>query len=139
LKLLHLFLSAIFSPWQFFKESVLSPCIEFALIEPNDLNSISWQPYGIRPESLSFFDFFRSIFFNPIANEILYTLDCAERLILDFSEDDESEIFQRIKNDIQRKGINTSDGSKLQFRIVLINKDGNQETVFISKLEKINL
>lgn len=139
MKLLHLLLSAVFSPWQFFKESVLSPCIEFALVEPGDSNSVSWQRYGIRPKSLSFLDFIKSIFFNPIANEILYTLDCAERLILDSSKDDEYEIFHRIKNDIQRRGINTSERCKLQFRLFLINKDGKQETVFISKLEQINL
>lgn len=129
---MNLLLSVFISPWQFFKESVPSPRVEFVLLDSLDDQSSDWQEFCLRPKSMSFLELIKTLFFNPTWNESVYVMDCAERLIVDPCDDDEKEIMQRIKKSLELK-----DGSYIQFRLVFVTKYGHllqRDMLFTSQI-----
>lgn len=119
-------ISALISNWQFFKESTLAPVIEV------NVDGADWQELSLRPKSQSFFDIVKSLFFNPHWNEALFIMDCAERLVLEKSQEDEDELTERIK-----LKLSTQNAKYFEFRIIFISKD-QKEIVFNSDKKELS-
>lgn len=118
----RLFLSALISSWQFFKESAPAPRIEFTLNKENNATSIdSWQEVKASPEKLTIIDFIKNIFYNPHWNEYLYIMDCAERLIIEDKEFYSNEISNFINRYLIERNCCTSATPYLKFRVIFNN------------------
>ena len=119
MKTLTLFLSAIVSSWQFFKESARETIIEVSSDE------IQWQVLKLRDERRSLLEFFTGIFYNAKWNEALYIMDCAERLLTDIRQRNIDELMDRLVLYLRSRQLLTS--SKLKYRLLY-----NKEVVFTS-------
>jgi hypothetical protein len=124
LQALKLLLPALIPSWNFFDVIAPSPRIEYALLAapaaPGD-----WREFRPRPERLSPLAMACRMFWNPVWNESLFLVSCAERLTSagsssnDHSED---EIFKRIAADLRPE--ETADAPWLNFQLVFLSRQG---------------
>ena len=136
---LKLLFPALIPSWNFFDLIAPSPRIQFSLLkEENDLDR-NWQEFRPRPNHLSFLQMIKRMFWNPMWNESLYLVTCAERIIESYTSHSEDEILTRIENDLKLDS-NKTIATYLQFRLIIIQRKEKQlqETVvFTSRIQKI--
>ena len=124
MKTLTLFLSAIISSWQFFKEAAEAPVLEISF---NDEN---WDVLSLRSDKRTFLGFLGGIFYNPKWNEALYIMDCAERLLTDISQRNIDELMDRVV--LYLKSRNLLNSSQLKYRLLYKN-----DVVFTSQVREL--
>ena len=112
------------SSWQFFKEVTPKLEIEFSW---ND-DARNWQVLKLRAQNLSTIELIKSVFFNPQWNEALYIMDCAERLIMNPSQERINQLKERIQMQLEKQGFDLSQKTELDFKVIV---DG--ETLFNSQ------
>lgn len=132
---LRLVLSALISSWQFFKEAVFSPNIEFTLLKTVD-DKKNWIEFCYRPQQRTLLQIVTSLFFNPVWNEALFMMDCAEKMLVEPSKELDCEIMERIIAELERRGYDLRDLSYLQYRLVL-EEGHNRELAYVSELKTL--
>ncbi len=141
LETLKLLLPIFFPSWQFFKEIVPSPRIEFSLSSGVAEEASKWQDFCFRAERLSAIRLLKTVFFNARWNEWLYIMNCAEQLIINPTEYSSQEIMRRIEAELERRGVDLTPCPYLQFRLVFVSRQGSklqEEILFVSKPERVS-
>ena len=141
LQALKLLIPALLPSWRFFDVIAPSPRIQFVLLNPENEVVQDWQEFRPRPRKLSFLQMLGHLFWNPVWNESLYMVSCAERIVEQYTEHSESEILNRIKLDLRNANYDLA-STQLQFRLLLIQRQGSelqQEVVFLSRLELLTV
>ncbi len=141
-RILQLLLPALIPSWNFFDVIVPSPRIQFSIVNPESNSQTEWQEFRPRPAHLSIRQMLGRMLWNPVWNESLFLMSCAERLMEFPTQHSEDEIFKRIKADIiSRKENNLlKDTAQVQFRLVFIRREGDalkEEVEFQSQAQTI--
>lgn len=140
MKTFKLLLPVFIPSWKFFNRIAPSPRIEFSLGAPVLDETSQWQELCLRPKQLSVIDFVKSIFYNPRWNEALYIMNCAERLVIDPNKHCVEEIMRRIRTELEHRGMDLKSTPYLQFRLIVISREGNElqkEILFSSEIKNI--
>jgi hypothetical protein len=139
-QIVKLLLPILIPSWRFFNRIAPSPRIEFALLTSAQEEASNWREFCLRPKRLSIASSLKSIFFNPRWNEFLYTVGCAERLIINPTEHCIQEIMQRIKTELERRRVDLGMTPYLQFRLIFVSRqdhDLQNDILFVSKIKRI--
>jgi hypothetical protein len=123
-------LPALIPSWRFFDYIRSSPRIEFAVVAQVDDPATLWQEFRPRPVHLSVAAMLRRLLWNPIWNESLYMVSCAEKLLDEPIAMREDELLTRITATVPRgeSGDKVTGSRYLMFRIVVIKRYGGQIT-----------
>jgi len=139
LRIVSLLLPAIIPSWRFFDVIAPSPRIQFVLLTSKDSAASrhqDWREFRPRPAHVSFLQMLGHMLWNPMRNETLFLVSCAERLLQQYTQHSEDEILKRIVRDL---GV---EAGHLQFRLLLVKRDGDQlqQTVaFHSRIQSLPL
>jgi len=139
--LFKLLLPAILPSWNFFDVIAPSPRIQFSLLDSKNKIVADWSEFRPRIKNLSLKQMFLRIFWNPVWNESLFMLSCAERIMENPTEHSELEILDRIKRDLLNNPTINSD-LQLQFRLEVIERQNNkliQTICFHSRIVPLKL
>ena len=132
---------AIVPSWNFFDVIAPSPRIQFSLLNLKDEIVSDWSEFRPRLEYVSFKQMLLRICWNPIWNESLFMVSCAERIMENPTEHSELEILDRIKRDLLNNPTINSD-LQLQFRLEVIERQNNkliQTICFHSRIVPLKL
>ncbi len=137
---LKLLLPALIPSWNFFDVIAPSPRIEYTLLNSENEMIAEWKEFRPRPERLSFIQVLYRLFWNPRWNETLFMVSCAERILQNptQNQDSENEILNRITSELSEEGLNKSltAATHIQFRLLTIQRQDEQlihEVNFISR------
>lgn len=125
--------------WRFFAVIAASPRIELTLLKnPQDVPD-SWQEFHPRPAHLSITSMLKRMFYNPVWNETLFVVRCAELYSMDATEHSIREILIRIKAELERNSLDLAATPYLQFRLVFVHREGAQlqkQVTYISPVHR---
>jgi hypothetical protein len=122
---LKLLAPALIPSWNFFDVVAPSPRIEYALLEsPQDaVEETRWRAFRPKPDHVGPGEMLRRLFWNPVWNETLFMVSCAERLVDEPTAHSEDEIFTRLAADLERR--REIDLARfLTFRLVFVSRQG---------------
>ena len=128
---LSLLAPALFPSWRFFKDIRPSPRVQWALVDGTPLE---WREFRPRPASVSPFQMLLRLFWNPVWNEALYLVSCAERLAERETEHSVREIRVRVGREIGRLSPDAG-ARQFQFRLVFVERGGDglrQDILYLS-------
>ncbi len=141
---LKLLLPALLPSWNFFDVIAPSPRIQFSLLSKKDETPEEWQEFRPRPAKLTFIQMLKRLLWNPKWNESLFMVSCAERIIAQpaqrIQQHSEDEILKRIIRILPESNLNLATANYLQFRLVLVQRQGEQlqhEIVFYSRIQAL--
>jgi len=128
LHILKLLIPAIAPSWNFFDIITASPRIQFALLESENEIPSQWIEFRPHPTHLTFLQMLGRLLWNAKWNETMFTIGCAERLLINPTKHSEDEILFHIYNDLKEmsSSIDFQNAAYLQFRIVLIERQGEE-------------
>lgn len=137
--MLRLLLPALIPSWRFFARIGPSPRVEYALLAAAGDPAPVWQEFRPRPPRLAASARLGRLFWNPLGNETLFVLGCAERICDGERGFPEREIRARIARSL--RGSEAAErASWLAFRIVESTRRGERvarEVVFVSRPERL--
>jgi hypothetical protein len=110
---LRLLLPAIVPSWRFFDES------------DRENRAETWIEFRPKPAVIAPIEFFNRLFWNPVRNEDLFLISCAERLLAYQSAHSQREIFARLQQALLRRGDLPPEISSLRFRLILVERQGD--------------
>ncbi|WP_368184420.1 hypothetical protein [Aestuariibius sp. HNIBRBA575] len=132
LRIVMLLLPALIPSWRFFKTVAPSPRVEFRILPADQSSSnAQWCEFRPRPATLSIWQMLRRMVWNPVWNEQLFLVSCAERLIANPTQHSIDEINSRIWADIASSPPRTPAGSRLQFRLVFVCREGAEIVKYV--------
>ena len=137
-RLITLILPVLVPSWRFFKTIEPSPRVQWAFVHDSD-DPVDWREFRPRPAHISPGQMLRRLFWNPIWNETLFLVSCAERIQQNPTPHSINEIWHRILPEIARMPIGSA-GKLVQFRLIFVHRDGlnlSEEIVFLSKPRSI--
>lgn len=129
-----LILPALIPSWRFFETVEASPRIEWKLLPTGTAQPDDWRALRPRPDTITPLQMLLRLFWNPTVNEALYTVSCAERIVISDCARSIVEITSRILADICELPLDTRT-KLMQFRIVFVARGDTgltRETVFLS-------
>ena len=118
----RLLLPALLPSWRFFDLIAPSPRIEFALSRYHDEPVRDWIEFRPRPDRISPKKLVVSLFWNPLWNETLYLTTCSERLLEAPDLFRETQIVNRIRDDLILAGRLEASHQFVRFRLVLVQR-----------------
>lgn len=126
--MLRLLLPALIPSWRFFDTIAPSPRIEFALLDREEEAAPNWRAFRPHPNRLSFGAMLRRLFWNPLWNESLFLVTCAERLLEQPSSFRENEILRRVAHAIELGEIESGVNKPrfVRVRIVVLRRGDSQ-------------
>ena len=130
---LKLLLPALVPSWRFFKSVEASPRVQWTL-DPVGISE-QWQEFRPRPERVPALQMSVRLFWNPIWNESLFLVSCAERIQQEPTGHSIREIRERIWADLSRISDPQSVPEALRFRLVFVQREGStlvEQVVFRS-------
>ncbi|MDP9130442.1 MAG: hypothetical protein M3N35_08660 [Candidatus Binatota bacterium] len=141
--MLRYLLPALIPSWRFFDFIAPSPRIEFAVTIQVDDPARRWQEFRPRPVHLPVAAMLRRLMWNPIWNESLFMVSCAEKLLDEPSSRREGELLTRIAATIARgeTGDKVTGSTYLRFRIVVLKREGEQisrRVGFVSSAQRLD-
>ena len=119
-------LPALIPSWRFFDSIRPSPRIEYTIVAKADDPAAHWQEFRPRLEHLPVATMLWRLLWNPLWNESLFMVSCAEKLIDEPSAMREDELLTRIARG--ELGDKATGPAYLMFRIVVVKRDGEQIT-----------
>ena len=136
-------LPALIPSWRFFDYIAPSPCIEFAVIAAADDPAMHWREFRPRPAHLPVAAMLRRLLWNPLWNEFLFMVSCAEKLLNEPSARRETELLTRIATAIARgeTGDQFAASTYLRFRIVVLKREDEQisrRVGFVSPAQRLD-
>lgn len=133
---LALFLPALMPSWRFFEVIRPSPRIEFALLGDAEGQGSDWRAFRPKPKRLAALVLLDRLFWNPLRNEDLYLLTCAEKLEEGEDAHCRDAILRSIRSELRSR--EPEEQATLQFRIATLRRDGEalrREIVYLSPPE----
>lgn len=141
--MLKLLIPALLPSWRFFDFIAPSPRVQFALLNNGGATELEWQEFRPRPAQLTFWHMLGRLFWNPVWNESLFLVSCAERLMEQPTVHSENEILKRIRHELMNTpGASVSGATSLQFRLLLVQRQGStlqESVVFHSRVEPLSM
>jgi len=137
LQTLKLLLPALIPSWRFFDTIAPSPRIEFTLLKTAQDTPERWQEFRPRPPRLPMSSMLKRMVWNPVWNEQLFLVSCAERLMANGAPRSSHEILMRIKAALELGSVDVMATPYLQFRLVFVSRNGTQlqkDIPFISEV-----
>lgn len=125
---LALLAPALIPSWRFFDTIAASPRVEYALLQAPDAPAEGWREFRPRPQRIPPLGVLARLFWNPLWNESLFLVSCAERLIDRPTVHSEDEIFARIAGDLPKGPDATALPEWLAFRLVFVHREGEAVT-----------
>jgi len=157
LRTLKLLLPALLPSWRFFDVIGPSLRIQFTLLGTEHETPYEWQEFRPRPTQLSLAKMLKRMVWNPVWNESLFLISCAENLLEQPTRHDankketinenvnenENEILTRIINELKRdtSTIPITAATHLQFRLLLVQRQGSalqQKVSFHSRIQPLS-
>ena len=129
LNTLKLLLPALIPSWNFFDVIAPSPRIEYVLLNSATAIPTQWHAFRPRPAQLLFWDMLKRIFWNPVWNETLFMMSCAERILENSPQQhSENEILNRVIYELFNTNLNNSftSATHIQFRILTVQCNDEQ-------------
>ena len=120
---ISLLLPAIIPAWNFFDVIAPSPRIEIAMARSSGEPPEDWREFRPRPERISLLAMARRLIWNPVWNESLFLVSCAERLVQAPTLHSQEEIFRRIAADLRSGAADHHDDSWLVFRLAFVRRE----------------
>ena len=144
LRILKLLIPALLPSWRFFDFIAPSPRIQFSLLSADNDMAREWHEFRPRPAYVSLRQMLGRMFWNPVWNESLFLVSCAERLIEHPTTHSEEEIFKRIEHELKRNVLRGTGNSAthLQFRLLLVQRQGTtlqEDVVFHSRIRPLSM
>lgn len=139
-KTLSLILPVLIPSWRFFKSIEPSPRVQWALVIASTGTAPNWQEFRPRPKSVSPLQMLCRLFWNPVWNEFLFLVSCAERIHDHPTNHSINEIQHRIRSELVPTPQPSHDTS-LQFRLVFVERTDetlSETVVFLSDLFPIS-
>lgn len=143
LRTLALVLPVLIPSWRFFKAIRPSPRVQWAILAAGEAEASNWQEFRPRPERVSPIEMLWRLVWNPVWNESLFLVSCAERIQEMPTQHSISEIERRILREIARMpgdltGDLTGDmtGKEMQFRLIFVQQGPQgwrEDLVFLSR------
>jgi hypothetical protein len=137
---LSLLLPALIPAWNFFDVIAASPRIEIALVRSPSETPEDWREFRPRPERISLLTLARRMVWNPVWNESLFLVSCAERLVQAPTLHSQEEIFRRIAADLRSDASEHHGDTWLGFRLAFVSREDDsltREVLFQSPLRRI--
>jgi hypothetical protein len=131
LQSLQLLIPALIPSWRFFDRIAPSPRIEFSVLDHAQDTPRNCQEFRPRPTYLSLRSMLRRMVWNPLWNESLFMVSCAERLIENPTQHSAQQILSRL-------WIALPKANYLQFRLVLVSRQGEvlkKEIAYLSPVQ----
>lgn len=134
LKTLSLILPVLIPSWRFFKAIEPSPRVQWRWLSDKSVTTGDWQDFRPRPQTVTVVQMIGRLFWNPVWNDSLFVVSCAERIEQQPTDHSITEITQRVLADsiaVRMKG----QGRSVQFRLVFVHRDGAdlvEDIVFVS-------
>ncbi|MEP5730389.1 MAG: hypothetical protein ABJL67_13595 [Sulfitobacter sp.] len=122
LRTLSLILPVLMPSWRFFEAIQPSPRVQWQLTLGTENASEAWHDFRPRPKSITPLQMFLRLFWNPLWNETLFVVSCAERIAQHPTPHSIHEINQRILSDIKQRRVDTA-GKMLRFRLVFVYRE----------------
>ncbi|MEM9062271.1 MAG: hypothetical protein AAGD13_17570 [Pseudomonadota bacterium] len=116
---LRLLLPALIPSWRFFRSVEASPRIQWTFAENHPGDPTIWREFRPRPDRVSPLETLVRLFWNPVWNETLFLVSCAERIEDTSDPHAIAEIRHRVVTGLRRSGEATSD-QPVRFRIVFV-------------------
>lgn len=141
LQTLKLLLPAIIPSWNFFDVIAPSPRIQFSLLDNENDEPSKWHEFRPRPLKISFTRMLGRMLWNPVWNESLFMVSCAERLMEQPTQHSEDEILNRIATDLRAGNSQARIAHYVQFRLLLVRREGSQikqELVYESRVSPVS-
>lgn len=113
-------LPALLPSWKFFDTIGPSPRVDYALLAAaQPLADTDWHEFRPRPARLTLPQMLLRLFWNPIGNETLYIVRCAERLLEGERGFVEAELRRRLEEALRRGELGPvgSSAERLVFRV----------------------
>lgn len=148
LQALKLLLPAIIPSWNFFDIIAPSPRIQFTLLSSANESISDWHEFRPRPQRISFLNMLSRMFWNPKWNESLFMVSCAERIMLQDTQNQvhhsEIEILKRIRSELlnNTSNFNIKAATHFQFRLVFIERQHKQlqeEVTYTSRIQPLSM
>lgn len=133
--ILKLLLPALLPSWRFFDVIAPSPRIHYAVLDTPDGTVEDWLEFRPRPTYVCFVQMLRRMVWNPVWNESLFMVSCAERILEAPTQHSEDEILKRIIQELDREE------GYIQFRLLVIQRVGDElkeEVVFHSRIDSVS-
>ena len=121
---LRLLLPALIPSWRFFSAVAPSPRVEYALLSRPGARARNWREFRPRPARLSLGQMLGRMLWNPVWNEQLFLVSCAERLMENPTAHSIDEIARRVSTGIPAAPAGQAEPGYLQFRLVFVSREG---------------
>jgi hypothetical protein len=121
---LRLLLPALIPSWRFFSAVAPSPRVEYALLPRPGARAKNWREFRSRPARLSLWQMLGRMLWNPVWNEQLFLVSCAERLMETPTAHSIDEIARRVSAGIPAAPAGEAEPGYLQFRLVFVSREG---------------
>lgn len=136
LKTLLLILPALIPSWRFFKAIEPSPRVQWTVLTDSQVvGGNHWREFRPRPVVVTPLQLFCRLFWNPIGNDALFVVSCAERIAEQPTAHSIGEINRRILFDLTQMDIDVA-GKLMRFRLVFLSREEKgvtEEVVFVSE------
>ena len=133
-KTLSLILPVLMPSWRFFKTIEPSPRVQWRFLTDKNATTGDWQDFRPRPQAVTAVQMIGRLFWNPVWNDSLFVVSCAERIEQQPTDHSITEITQRIVADNAATRMNPQ-ARLVQFRLLFVHRDGAalvEDIVFVS-------
>ncbi|EEB84014.1 hypothetical protein RGAI101_1164 [Roseobacter sp. GAI101] len=133
-KTLSLILPVLMPSWRFFKTIEPSPRVQWRFLTDKNATTGDWQDFRPRPQAVTAVQMIGRLFWNPVWNDNLFVVSCAERIEQQRTDRSITEITQRILADSDATQMNPQ-VRLVQFRLLFVHRDGAdlvEDIVFVS-------
>ena len=133
-KTLSLILPVLMPSWRFFKTIEPSPRVQWRFLTDRNVTTGDWQDFRPRPQAVTAVQMIGRLFWNPVWNDSLFVVSCAERIEQQPTDHSITEITQRILADNAATRMNPK-ARLVQFRLLFVHRDGAdlvEDIVFVS-------
>lgn len=116
-----LILPALIPSWRFFETIEPSPRVQWAFVSEKGDPPADWHSLQPRPRSVAPLASIVRLFWNPVRNDALFVVSCAERIQQRATDHSIQEIKRRIQAEL-RKSQQDSAAQNFQFRLVFVRR-----------------
>ncbi|WP_157044634.1 hypothetical protein [Roseobacter sp. GAI101] len=131
---MSLILPVLMPSWRFFKTIEPSPRVQWRFLTDKNATTGDWQDFRPRPQAVTAVQMIGRLFWNPVWNDNLFVVSCAERIEQQRTDRSITEITQRILADSDATQMNPQ-VRLVQFRLLFVHRDGAdlvEDIVFVS-------
>ena len=115
-----LVLPVLVPSWRFFDWIAPSPRIELLWLDHKGMHTSDWQKLNEKPRQLSLVTMVKRLFWNPVWNENLFMISCAERVL----ENSDPHRHRMLVEHVAANNHHDPKTTSFKFRLILIKRSG---------------